>query len=50
MKVTTAGLNRCDRHVLLASELTEEEVTLIAEAEAPSEFAYLDAELEDWRG
>jgi PHD/YefM family antitoxin component YafN of YafNO toxin-antitoxin module len=42
-------LKRRDRRVVLAGELTEEEVALIAQAEVPAEHAHLDAELKDWR-
>ncbi len=35
-----------DRRVVLAWELTEAEIALIASAEVPAEYAYLDAELE----
>jgi hypothetical protein len=34
--------------VILACELTEAEIELIASAEVPPEYAYLDAELEGW--
>jgi hypothetical protein len=36
-----------DRRVVRAEDITDEELALIAAAEAPAEFAYLDAELED---
>jgi hypothetical protein len=41
-------LRRRDRRVIAAGELTDEEVTLIAKAEVPAEYAYLDEELKDW--
>jgi prevent-host-death family protein len=41
-------LKRRDRQVLLAEELTEEEIEAISKAEVPAEHAYLDAELKDW--
>jgi prevent-host-death family protein len=42
-------LKRRDRRVVAAGNLTEEEVTLIAMAEVPAEYAHLDEELKDWR-
>jgi PHD/YefM family antitoxin component YafN of YafNO toxin-antitoxin module len=42
-------LLRRDRRVLLAGELTDEELALIAKAEVPSEHTHLDEELKDWR-
>ena len=44
-----ARLARRDRRVILPEELTEEEAALIAQAEMPAEYAYLDAEVADWR-
>ena len=44
-----ARLARRDRQVLRAEDLTDEEVELIAKAEVPEEYAYLDALLEDDR-
>ena len=41
-------LRRRDRRVIAAGELTDEEIALIAEAEVPAEYAYLDEELKDW--
>ena len=41
-------LKRRDRRVIAAGELTEEEVALIANSEAPPELAHLDEELKDW--
>lgn len=44
-----ARLARRDRQVLRAEELTDAEAELIAKAEVPAEYAYLDAELgDDW--
>jgi hypothetical protein len=42
-------LRRRDRRVIVAGELTDEEVALFAEAEVPAEYAYLDEEIKDWR-
>lgn len=42
-------LKRRDRRVVRIEELTDEELELIAQAEVPAEFAYLDAELENWK-
>ena len=39
---------RRDRRVLLAGELSDRQVTALREAEVPTDFAYLDAELEHW--
>jgi PHD/YefM family antitoxin component YafN of YafNO toxin-antitoxin module len=33
---------------LAAGELTDDEITLIARAEVPAEYAHLDEELKDW--
>jgi len=41
-------LKRRDRRVVRIEDLTDDELTLIAEAEYPAEHAHLDAELEDW--
>ena len=41
-------LKRRDRRVVRLEEFTEEEMALIAQAEVPPEFAYLDDELKDW--
>ena len=38
-----------DRRVIAAGELTDDEITAIAQAEVPAEHAYLDDELKDWR-
>ncbi len=43
-----ARLKRRDRRAILASELTDEEIALIAKAEAPDEYAHLDDEIKDW--
>lgn len=42
-------LKRRDRRVVLLEDFTDEEMELIAEAEVPAEYAYLDAELKDWK-
>ena len=44
-----ARLKRRDRRVIAAGDLTEDEITLIAKAEVPTEHAHLDEELKDWR-
>ncbi len=41
-------LQRRDRRVIAAGELTEDEVAQIAKAEVPAEHAHLDEELNDW--
>ena len=41
-------LKRRDRTFIAADELTDEEVALIAAAEVPEEYAYLDEEIKDW--
>jgi prevent-host-death family protein len=41
-------LKRRDRRVRRAEDLTDEEIVLIAAAEVPAEYAYLDDELKDW--
>jgi hypothetical protein len=40
---------RRDRRVIRLEDFTEEEIALIAKAEVPREYAYLDAELTDWQ-
>jgi PHD/YefM family antitoxin component YafN of YafNO toxin-antitoxin module len=42
-------LTRRDRRAIRAEDLTAEQVALIARAEVPPEYAYLDAEVADWR-
>jgi prevent-host-death family protein len=42
-------LKRRDRRVVRLEEFSDEEIALIAKAEVPSEYAYLDAELKDWK-
>ena len=42
-------LQRRDRRVVAAGELTDDEVARIALAEVPAEHAHLDEELKDWR-
>jgi PHD/YefM family antitoxin component YafN of YafNO toxin-antitoxin module len=44
-----ARLKRRDRRVVRLEEFTDEEMALIAQAEARPEDAHLDAELKDWR-
>jgi hypothetical protein len=44
-----ARLKRRDRRVVRLEDFTNEEMTLIAEAEVPAEDTHLDAELKDWR-
>lgn len=43
-----ARLQRRDRRVIAAGELTEDEMARIAKAEVPAEYAHLDEELKDW--
>lgn len=42
-------LMRRDRKVFAASELTDEQLEAISKAKVPDEYAYLDAELKDWK-
>ncbi len=42
-------LMRRDRRAIRATELTDAELALIAKAEVPAEYAYLDEELKDWQ-
>jgi prevent-host-death family protein len=42
-------LRRRDRRVVRLEDFTEEEMALIAKADVPVEYAYLDAELEHWQ-
>jgi prevent-host-death family protein len=42
-------LKRRDRRVVRLEDFTEEEMALIAKAEVPAEYAYLDDELKDWQ-
>jgi prevent-host-death family protein len=42
-------LKRRDRRVVRLEDLTDEELELIAQAEVPADYAYLDAELENWK-
>jgi PHD/YefM family antitoxin component YafN of YafNO toxin-antitoxin module len=42
-------LKRRDRRVRRIEDFTAEEMEAIAKAEVPSESAYLDAELKDWK-
>jgi hypothetical protein len=41
-------LQRRDRRAIKAEDLTDEEIALIAAAEVPAAYAYLDEELKDW--
>jgi prevent-host-death family protein len=42
-------LRRRDRRVVRLEDFTDEEMALIARAEVPAEYAYLDSELKDWQ-
>ena len=42
-------LRRRDRRAITPEQLTDEDAALIAKAEVPAEFAYLDEEIKDWR-
>ena len=42
------GPDRKERRVVLLENFTDEEMELIARADAPAEYAFLDAELKDW--
>jgi prevent-host-death family protein len=42
-------LKRRDRRVVRLEDFTDEEMALIAQSEAPSQYSHLDAELKDWR-
>jgi prevent-host-death family protein len=42
-------LMRRDRKVGLTSELSDEQLEAISKARVPDEYAYLDAELKDWK-
>lgn len=42
-------LKRWDRRLIVAGELTDAEIALIANAEVPPEHAHLNEELKDWR-
>ena len=44
-----ARLKRRDRRVVRLEDFTDEEMALIAKAEARPEDAHLDAELKDWK-
>jgi PHD/YefM family antitoxin component YafN of YafNO toxin-antitoxin module len=44
-----ARLKRRDRRVVRLEDFTEDEMALIARAEARPEDAHLDAELKDWK-
>ena len=41
-------LMRRDRRVIRSSDISDEVAALIAKAEVPAEYAYLDEELKDW--
>lgn len=43
-----ARLKRRDRRSILPQDLSDDELAMIAKAEVPAEFAYLDEELKDW--
>jgi PHD/YefM family antitoxin component YafN of YafNO toxin-antitoxin module len=43
-----ARLKRRDRRVVRLEDFTDEEMALIAKADAPPEDTHLDAELKDW--
>lgn len=43
-----ARLKRRDRRVVRLEEFTDEEMALIAKAEAPAEHSHLDDDLKDW--
>lgn len=45
--LVTITKNGHDRLVVLAGELADKDVTLIAKAEVPAEYTHLDAELKD---
>ena len=42
-------LNRRDRRVLTASEISDRQVATLREPKVPDRFADLDAELKDWK-
>lgn len=42
-------LKRRDRRVFPTSELPEEWIEAVSKAKVPDEYAYLDAELKDWK-
>jgi prevent-host-death family protein len=42
-------LMRRDRRVFLTSELSDEQLEAVSKAKVPDEYAYLDAELKDWK-
>jgi PHD/YefM family antitoxin component YafN of YafNO toxin-antitoxin module len=42
-------LKRRDRRVVHLEDFTEEGMALIANADVPAEYAYLETELKDWR-
>ena len=42
-------LKRRDRRAVRIEDLTDDALELIAQAEVPTEFAHLDAELEQWK-
>jgi prevent-host-death family protein len=41
-------LKRRDRRVVRLEDFTDEEMALIAQAEVPTQYSHLDAELKDW--
>jgi PHD/YefM family antitoxin component YafN of YafNO toxin-antitoxin module len=42
-------LKRRDRQVIVAGELSEQEIEAIRAAEVPSQYAHLNDELKDWK-
>jgi prevent-host-death family protein len=44
-----ARLLRRDRRAIRPEDLPEEDIALIAAAEVPAEYTYLDAEIADWK-
>jgi hypothetical protein len=42
-------LNHRGRRVVRLEDFTDDEMALIAQAEAPAEYSHLDAELKDWK-
>ena len=48
MSDTSRFCPQCDRHIVRVEDYTDEEMALIAQAEVPTEYSHLDAELKDW--
>lgn len=42
-------LKRRDRRVVSAGDLSDQELSLIAEARVPADYGHLDTELENWK-